>query len=479
MRKSIYWRLLSSFIAVLFAVIVPLSMILNVLFMQILSDRIESSLRSDAINLSLQISMDLLKEKDLKRVVFEQMQKQQEKDVFLWLIDAQGNRLDDGAAMHLTEDEQRFLSSVLNGKTETAFDYFRDEFSASVISVGAPISLRGEIVGAVVLHQVQFAMGEASWMVTKKIAPWIVVCLALGVMLAGVNAKSIGRPIAEIGAAAREYANGNLHRRVDTSSFRSRETQELANTFNFMADHLERQSKARTEFVANASHELRSPLTNMHGYLQAMLDGTIPSEDYQKYMEIVDAETVRLSGLVNDLLNLSKIDSGAYVPKLSVFDINELLRRKLVQFATRIEEKEIVVKLDIAVEECLIRADWERIGVVLQNLMDNAIKFTPNQGTIRVSCQLCGDKAAIEIANSGPGISQSDLPYIFDRFYMADKGRKPGSGTGLGLALVDEILRQHGCRIECRSKPNRETVFSFALDIAKNESEQNEECLNG
>ncbi|MBQ6121608.1 MAG: GHKL domain-containing protein, partial [Clostridia bacterium] len=216
-------------------------------------------------------------------------------------------------------------------------------------------------------------------------------------------------------------------------------------------------------FVANVSHELRSPMTCMRGYVQAMLDGIIAPEDMPRYLQIVLDETDRLTELVRDLLDLSRLESGKFPLTLAPFDGNELMRRNLINFEPRISEKGIEVQVELAEGQLYVMADANRINQVVSNIIDNAIKFMDGEDSrLRLRTRPEGKNVRFTIANNGPKIAEADLPYIFDRFYKADKAHTSGGGTGLGLSICQRIMQQHDSKITVRSDDN-ETAFEFLL----------------
>ncbi|MGN0743194.1 MAG: ATP-binding protein, partial [Candidatus Fimadaptatus sp.] len=237
---------------------------------------------------------------------------------------------------------------------------------------------------------------------------------------------------------------------------------ELARAFNSMAEDLSQLESVRRGFVANVSHELRSPMTSMQGYVQGMLDGTIPPEEHPRYLSVVLSETKRLNKLISELLDLSRIESGKFPLHYQRFDANELIARIMLQYEGRIEEKHINVDISFRQEQCVVWADPDRISQVVVNLIDNAVKFLEDGGSLTVWTLMDEDHAIVTVKDDGPGISADDLPYIFDRFYKADKAHS-GKGTGLGLSIVKKILEQHGQDIKCTSAPGRGAAFMFTL----------------
>ena len=274
------------------------------------------------------------------------------------------------------------------------------------------------------------------------------------------------KPIIEMNRIVKRYTGGDFEVRIHQET--PDELGQLAQSFNAMAGELNTLEEARRSFVANVSHELRSPLTSMRGFLEAMQDGTIPLEEHSKYLEIVIAENRRMTDMVNDLLDLARIESGQAVIKKEVWDINELIRRTLITFETRISKKKLDIQIDFQEEFCFVEADSSQISQVLRNLIDNAIKFSPEGGILALSTRTNRRDAEIFVKDQGCGMSEEDVQHIFERFYKAEKAHTPkgGTGTGLGLAIVKRIIDQHEQTITVNSILGKGTEFMFTLKRA-------------
>lgn len=332
-----------------------------------------------------------------------------------------------------------------------------------IVTIGVPWRYSdGHVVGAVLLH-ISVESLEVSFVgLLVKILPISSVALILCIVLSYFLAFSQSKPVKQISLAVKRFAEGDLTSRVQLDC--GGELQALGDSINDMAQALNELEDSRRSFVANVSHELRSPLTSMRGYIEGMLDGTIPEADYGKYLGVVRDETRRLTTLVNDLLNLSRIESGKFPMNKAPYDICEQLRRTLIAFEGRIEARCEDVEVDMPEGQTLVMADPDRIQQVISNLIDNALKFMPETGgVLGLKIAREGEKVHVSVADNGRGIAQEDISHIFDRFYKADKAHTSGKGTGLGLAIAKSILDQHGCRITARSGEG-ETVFEFWLD---------------
>ena len=288
-------------------------------------------------------------------------------------------------------------------------------------------------------------------------------------LIAGVSVffftRQITKPLTVMADAAESMAKGDF--KVHAPETGSEEIRQLSSAFNRMASQLSTLEDSRRDFVANVSHELRSPITSIQGFAQGMRDGTIPKEEHEKYLQVVVDETHRLSKLINNLLNLSRIENEETSLACTDFDVNELTRRVLISRMTALEEKNMEVEADFEHEECFVFADQEQIQQVIINLIDNAVKYTPEGGAITLSsCEEDGH-IALRVKDNGVGILPEDAPHIFERFYKADKAHTVGKGTGLGLAICARIMEKHGQSIRLVSGEGG-AEFEITLKKGKN-----------
>ena len=298
---------------------------------------------------------------------------------------------------------------------------------------------------------------------------WQVALVALCVLiLAGVCAfiltRQTTRPLTAMARAAGEMANGRFSARAPMEG--SSEIRELAASFNTMAEQLSTLEESRRDFVANVSHELRSPITSIRGFAQGMLDGTIPEEEHKQYLNVVVDETRRLGKLINNLLSLSRMENEDVKLNITRFDVNELIRRVLISRIQPIDDKQIHVDIRFESEQQFVLADMDQIQQVVINLMDNALKFSPTGGTLTLSTRRENRQVFVTVKDTGSGILPEDAPHIFERFYKADKAHTVGKGTGLGLAICQRIMEKHRQRIRLVSGDNG-AEFEFTLESAK------------
>ena len=278
--------------------------------------------------------------------------------------------------------------------------------------------------------------------------------------------NSVIQPLRKIRAGAVEMAAGHLDHRIEVSS--EDEIGDVAASMNRMAENLQQTGETQKKFISNISHDFRSPLTSIKGFTEAIIDGTIPPENQEKYLRIIASEVERLENLSSDTLTLSKLDSRDQPLNLSDLDINSTIRNTAAVFEGICRKEKISFNLILLGDALYVRADLARIQQVLYNLIDNAVKFSPPESTITIETSIRHGKAEVRIRDEGIGIKKEDLDKIWDRFFKADTSRgKDKMGTGLGLAIVREIIRLHDQTIEVTSREGRGTEFWFTLELAK------------
>jgi len=336
-----------------------------------------------------------------------------------------------------------------------------------VVGYAAPVLDKdGEIVGAVSMYKILGELAVLFGSINKQFMISAFLSFAVAFVLIWAIARSITKPINRLTASAKRISTGDYSTRVEYKG--EDEISYLASSFNEMAGDLEKHEALRNSFVGNVSHELRTPLTSITGFIQGILDGTVPEEEKENYLDIALSETKRLNALITDLMELSKVDSGKFPIRLTAFDINELLRITLLSFEKRIEDLKLKVRIDFEAENIYVAADKDKITQVVTNLIDNAIKFNRENGRLLIRANLRKNKVFVGITNTGNPISDSDKEFIFERFYKADQSHtRKIPGTGIGLSLVKKILAQHGEKIWIEDTKT-ETTFAFTLESAKN-----------
>ncbi|MBR2937200.1 MAG: HAMP domain-containing histidine kinase [Oscillospiraceae bacterium] len=294
------------------------------------------------------------------------------------------------------------------------------------------------------------------------------VLVVLGaVLVITVMARKQSSPLKELARAASDFGHGQLDARVDVDAGDPQEVQELALAFNNMASSLEKSEYQRQEFVANVSHELKTPMTTISGYLDGMLDGTIPPEKHRHYMGLVSNETKRLSRLVRSMLDISRMQDQGSIPPESLrrFDVCECVGQVLITFEQKITHKALEVDVSFPEHPVYTLASQDAITQVVYNLLDNAVKFCPQEGMLNITVREGDGKVYVSVGNDGRTIPPEELPLVFDRFHKLDKSRAENrDGWGLGLYIVKNIIDRHGENISVSSQNGR-TAFTFTLPL--------------
>ena len=293
-----------------------------------------------------------------------------------------------------------------------------------------------------------------------------VLVVLLAVVLMSLVARKQSRPLRDMAKAAHDFGLGNLNARVQVDPKSSDEVQDLALAFNNMASSLQQSEYQRQEFVANVSHELKTPMTTISGFVDGMLDGTIPPERHKHYMHMVSDETKRLSRLVRSMLDISRLqDQDIPEEKKSRFELQELAGQVLITFEQKIDAKNLNVDVDFPGHPTYTRAGPDYITQVIYNLLDNAVKFCPEGGDLGMKVRTGTTKLYVSVSNSGETIPPNELALLFDRFHKLDKSRSQNrDGWGLGLYIVKTIIGRHGEDISVTSQ-NGITTFTFTLPL--------------
>jgi signal transduction histidine kinase len=349
--------------------------------------------------------------------------------------------------------------------------YFTDTlgnyYPYSMFTVGLPVKNRLDGVSAIVFVSTS---GENLYSlyfdIFRLITLSALLVFAVGIIFTLFVVRATAYPLHQMGDAARSYARGDFSARVKVKG--KNEISELAETFNNMAASLEEYDKTRQDFLANIAHELRTPMTTVAGYIDGILDGTIPKEKEPEYLQVITEEVRRLSRLISSILYLSRMQSDKEPLVRSDINICELTGRVMLGFEHEVAKKNVTVDAEFADYDIMVNADPDAIMRVVYNLFGNAVKFTNEGGTITVRIARRGHKAEVSIRNTGEGIAKEDLPYIFDRFFKGDKSRGIDmTGTGLGLSICKSILGMHGEEIYAASVEGEYAAFSFTLPLSR------------
>jgi signal transduction histidine kinase len=343
---------------------------------------------------------------------------------------------------------------------------FFDSFSTEMISVYAPLVNGFSTTGYVILHYPRASLEKSVNDTLNVVYLTALVMFLLSLLLLLLLNKLVLRPMRQITKAAREYAAGNLT--YEYSFHSGDEMGVLSETLSYMATALSQTSEDQRKFVTNVSHDFRSPLTSIKGYIEAILDGTIPPSMQEKYLRIVQDEAERLNKLTQSLLDANTFSGNGMLLDYTDFDVHHIIKKILSTFEGRCANKHITFELTFTAREFYVHADEGRIQQVLYNLIDNAIKFSGAGSTIFIETYEKREKAYISVKDQGIGIPADSLKKIWDRFYKTDTSRgKDKKGLGLGLSITKDIIQAHGENIDVISTEGVGTEFIFTLPLGK------------
>ena len=362
---------------------------------------------------------------------------------------------------------QDYLQRILRNGTTRDTGEIQRLYSGSRHVVATTVENEGSVLGIVIVSS-PVSVYQA---VLQKMTDFYIMLSVLAV-LAAVLAVSVfvhrqSQPLRQMAKTARAFGHGELDARVPIRKGYSQEVDELALAFNSMAASLQQSENQRREFVANVSHELKTPMTTIGGYVDGILDGTIPPEKSRHYMQIVSDETKRLSRLVRSMLDISQLQSEAGIPaeKRTRFDLSENIGKVLLTFEQKITAKNLNVEVDMPPHPVYTNANRDYITQVVYNLLDNAVKFCPENATVGIRLREARSKVYVSVYNDGKTIPAEELPLVFDRFHKLDKSRSENrDGWGLGLYIVKTIVCSHGENISVTSRDGR-TEFTFTMPL--------------
>lgn len=318
--------------------------------------------------------------------------------------------------------------------------------------------------GVILIHSELPAINSTKYSILKIFLISGGIGSLIALVLVFILSRRLVKPLTEMKQVARRIASGEFQERIAIRG--EDEIADLSRSFNNMVDALENLDNMRRDFLSNVSHELRTPITTIKGFVDGILDGVVPPEKQNAYLSIVRDEVKRMQGLVNDLLDLARLQAGEVRLKVTVFDINELIRRSVISLQQLLVEKNLEFTADFETERMFASADYDAIQRVLINLLHNAVKFTPEGGRIYVRTYKT-EEVNVVVEDTGCGIPKDELPYVFERFYKADKSRSlDKTGVGLGLAIVRNIIISHHQTIRVESEEGRGTRFIFTMHSA-------------
>ena len=393
----------------------------------------------------------------------------------IWIIDVNGKLLlDSSSPMVYTmfEVEKAMTLDEFNitdfGNSNYQSGTFYDNFTEETLTVFSTITNNYKVRAYVLLHKPMTTVLAQADEIVDISALSVTIVLVTSFVLLFIFTILVYRPIRNITKATENYAKGDFSKRIKVKS--NDEIGYLANTLNFMADTLDTMDEEQRKFISNVSHDFRSPLTSIKGYIEAMIDGTIPPEMQEKYLKIILFETDRLNKLTQNILELNTFGNKGMSLEITEFDINQMIRTTTMTFEGVCNKKGLSFDLLLTGTELFVKGDTGKIQQVLYNLIDNATKFSNNNTAIIIETSIRNGKAFVSVKDTGIGIPSHSVKKIWERFYKTDISRgKDKKGTGLGLAIVKEIVQAHNENINVISTEGVGTEFIFTLPLSEKE----------
>ena len=465
MRKTLYLKLILAYIIFgLFGFVVVATFVSDMTINHLTKEKADSLYR-EATLIANTYATDLYNsEASLEAVKAQLDALDTYLDATIWIINPSGRMVLDSSVPVDVENEvviEDFDPTITAGSYYTEGNFFQ-AFDEDMLSVLAPITSNYKVKGYVVIYASMTDILEDTNQLLNISYIMLVILFLLSLIILIFFTEIVYIPLRKITEATEQYASGNMHYEFTVES--EDEMGYLAATLSYMASEIARSEDDQKKFVANVSHDFRSPLTSIKGYLKAMIDGTIPPEQYEKYLTIVLNETERLTKLTNSLLTLNNLNTKGIMLNKTDFDINTIIRSVAASFEGTCRQKMIGIELVLTGDEMYVVADMDKIQQVLYNLLDNAIKFSHHNSVIKLETTEKHNKIFISVKDSGIGIPKDDLKLIWDRFYKSDLSRgKDKKGTGLGLSITKEIIQSHGEHINVISTEGVGTEFIFSL----------------
>ena len=362
--------------------------------------------------------------------------------------------------------DRSYMAKVLQNGGDVATGIIKGLYKDSRYVVCLPIVSSGATGGIVIVSTPVIATTQILNRISNLFLTTSSFVVLLAVVVASFFTRRESKPLQDMARAANAFGHGNLTARVRVDESTSEEMQELALAFNNMATSLQKSEYQRQEFVANVSHELKTPMTTISGYVDGILDGTIPENRHRYYLQIVSDETKRLSRLVRSMLDISQLQNQDIPEEKKMhFDLEEVMGQVLITFEKKITDKHLDVDVDMPEHPVYTIANKDYITQVIYNLLDNAVKFCPEGKTLGLRLREGGNKIYVSISNEGDTIPPEELPLVFDRFHKLDKSRsKNRDGWGLGLYIVKTIVCSHGENISVTSRDGK-TEFTFTMPL--------------
>lgn len=473
MRKTLYLKFLLAYFIFGFFGFIVVATFVNSMTLEHLKRERADSLYKEATLIANTYASDLYNNETSLDTVKKQLDAL---DTYLsanlWIINPSGRMVLNSKAPLDVENEtviEGFDPTVTKNSYYTVGDFW-ESFDEDQLSVFAPITSDYTVRGYVVIHYPMSSIVSSCNSLLNISYLMLIILFLLSMIILIFFTEMVYLPLRRITEATEQYASGNMHYEFQIDS--EDEIGYLGATLSYMASEIARSEDDQKKFVANVSHDFRSPLTSIKGYLEAMLDGTIPPELHEKYLTIVLNETERLTKLTGSLLTLNNLNTKGMLLEKSFFDINRVIRNITASFEGTCRQKTIAIELILTGDELFVEADIGKIQQVIYNLLDNAIKFSHPDSIIKIETTEKHNKVFVSVKDSGIGIPKDALKLIWDRFYKSDLSRgKDKKGTGLGLSITKEIIQAHGEHINVISTEGAGSEFIFSLPVSDEDND--------
>ena len=465
MRSTLYIKFILIYIIFGFLSVFSVSLITSELMMKQIEKQTSEALYREASLFSSGYLPEYFAERIEATDVRKQLSGMQDYlEANIWFVTREGSTIAsstmDGYAMAPLKIDN--FNPAENGSATYTIGTYHDHYKEDMITIITPVTSGFTTNGYLLVHK-PYASLQAecdAMLLPVFITVFVIYLLSFSILIA--FQFFVYRPLRQITEAAKQYANGNLEYEIPVTT--QDEIGYLSASLNYMSSQLKDMDDYQKKFIGNVSHDFRSPLTSIKGYLEAMADGTIPVEMQERYFKILLFETERLTDLTADLLTLNEFDTKNLLLDMGPFDIHEVIKNTAASFEGTCTKKHISIELLLATKVLEVVADKRKIQQVLYNLLDNAIKFSPNDSEITIETSEKGGKVFVSVKDHGIGIPKQSLTKIWDRFYKTDLSRgKDKKGTGLGLAIVKEIIQAHNENINVVSTEGVGTEFIFSL----------------
>ncbi len=468
MFKSIFMRLMITYLIITVIIVAVLTAAVSIIYKDAIFKGKKTNLEAAALK-TVSLAEDYLDGRinvDALSIAVNAMGSSTDAMIYVLRIDPERFTVNNELSMNGINDPfvTENMKSILEGRPVYLEKQFSKDLGLFVLFAGYPLKFNDEVAGAVLLFCPINNISSELSAINRTLGLAALSVMLLSIPLIYLNARRISRPIREMSILARDIAGLEPKEPGQTPS--GDEIHMLKRSFEEMKDRLEKTEKIRRELIANVSHELRTPLTSISGFVQAMIDGVADPEDRSQYLKIIQEETFRLNKLTAELLELAKIQSGNVRLQPARVLLNDLVDQVCTAEKIPAQEKGIRL-LNTLSEDIFVMADRERLKQILLNIVSNAVRYTPENGSVTISAVCDNAFATIAVNDNGPGISSEDLPFIFDKFYRSDKVRTSDDrSTGLGLSIAKNLTELQGGVIWAESELDKGTKVSFTVPVA-------------